>query len=523
MIATILPSSASFYAVEYNERKVSQGKAELLEMTNFGYVGNIGTYTCDELTKFLTDYSSSNKRIEKPQFHVAISCKGHEYTKEELVAIAHQYMREMGYGETWQPMLIYSHHDTDNNHIHIITSRVDPHGKKINHNHERLRSQEVINRIMGVDESVRLNTSVSEALNYRFSTVPQFMAIMETLGYDCYMANDEVVLKRCGIIQERISKGIVESKLSTEDLDKKRKAQLRAILRKYRDMSSDRKELQSVMKDKFGVSLLFIGPKDRPTGYLIVDHNSKTVFKGSDVCKIKELLQFLSPEERFNKMDAFIDGMLEDNNELTTMELNKMLRRQFHSRILNGRVMFNGSTCQLSEHVQATLHSNDRRSWLQSFSPSTEREREVVCKMGKYAHPEKIVIGEKNGEKVQKTVSQLREIFTETPDEKLMEKIHEDGYMLAVADGQTFCIDFVNRNVINLEEYGFETKRLFAKDGNNIVSQSNSIPKMNDHGAGRNVDKIVNQRGGSSDGNREWEVGSNANYDDIDDEQKLKR
>ena len=99
MIATILPSSASFYAVEYNERKVSQGKAELLEMTNFGYVGNIGTYTCDELTKFLTDYSSSNKRIEKPQFHVAISCKGHEYTKEELVAIAHQYMREMGYGE----------------------------------------------------------------------------------------------------------------------------------------------------------------------------------------------------------------------------------------------------------------------------------------------------------------------------------------------------------------------------------------------------------------------------------------
>lgn len=35
MIATILPSSASFHAVEYNERKVSQGKAELLEMTNF--------------------------------------------------------------------------------------------------------------------------------------------------------------------------------------------------------------------------------------------------------------------------------------------------------------------------------------------------------------------------------------------------------------------------------------------------------------------------------------------------------
>ena len=50
MIATILPSSATFHAVEYNERKVSQGKAELLEMTNFGYVGNTGTYTWEELT-----------------------------------------------------------------------------------------------------------------------------------------------------------------------------------------------------------------------------------------------------------------------------------------------------------------------------------------------------------------------------------------------------------------------------------------------------------------------------------------
>ena len=37
MIATILPSSANFHAVEYNERKVAQGRAELLEMSNFGY------------------------------------------------------------------------------------------------------------------------------------------------------------------------------------------------------------------------------------------------------------------------------------------------------------------------------------------------------------------------------------------------------------------------------------------------------------------------------------------------------
>lgn len=41
MIATILPSSTTFHAVDYNERKVSEGVAELLEMKNFGSIGKI--------------------------------------------------------------------------------------------------------------------------------------------------------------------------------------------------------------------------------------------------------------------------------------------------------------------------------------------------------------------------------------------------------------------------------------------------------------------------------------------------
>jgi hypothetical protein len=48
------------------------------------------------------------------------------------------------------------------------------------------------------------------------------------------------------------------------------------------------------------------------------------------------------------------------------------------------------------------------------------------------------------------------------------------------------------------------------------------MPRMHYHGAGRNVDKLVNQRGGSSDSNREWEVG-NSGYGDVDDERTIKR
>ena len=408
MIATILPSSANFHAVEYNERKVAQGRAELLEMTNFGYIAMGDAYTWEDLTRFLLQYSSKNDRIKYPQFHLAISCRGNEYTQEELIEIAHQYLSEMGYGLPGQPLLIYGHHDTDNNHIHVITSRIDPNGKKISDSLEKVRSQKTIDRIMGVDESQQVSETISKAFQYQFSTVPQFTVILETMGYECYTEDDEIVLKRNGAVQEKVKIQLVESKISQEKLDKKRMAQLKAILKKYRDMSGNRQELQDVMKAKFGVSLVFLGSKDSPYGYLIVDHNTKAVFKGSDVVKVKELLQFQSKEERFKQMDAFIDQMLDDNINLTTKEFNRLLRRQFGTKLLNGCVRYGDSTYQLPEHILTTLRSNDRRAWLQSFCPTNELERHILCQIGKYHHPERITIQSAPESNVGKTVSQLR-------------------------------------------------------------------------------------------------------------------
>ena len=53
MIATILPGSADFHAVGYNEHKVSKGLARLIEMRNFGTVGLAGKPTTEELTGYL--------------------------------------------------------------------------------------------------------------------------------------------------------------------------------------------------------------------------------------------------------------------------------------------------------------------------------------------------------------------------------------------------------------------------------------------------------------------------------------
>ena len=126
MIATILHSSSTFNAVNYNERKVSKGTAELLEISNFDYLQKTGNVTAANLQEYLVKYSSVNQNIKNTQFHVSISCKKQEYTHDQLLDIAHQYLKEMGYADKGQPVLIYAHHDTGNNHIHIVTSRVNP-------------------------------------------------------------------------------------------------------------------------------------------------------------------------------------------------------------------------------------------------------------------------------------------------------------------------------------------------------------------------------------------------------------
>ena len=69
MIATILPSSTSFHAVEYNERKVTKGVAELLEMRNFDSIMPIAipqsssrTFlpSIQQLTKTFAKHSSTS-------------------------------------------------------------------------------------------------------------------------------------------------------------------------------------------------------------------------------------------------------------------------------------------------------------------------------------------------------------------------------------------------------------------------------------------------------------------------------
>jgi hypothetical protein len=387
MIITILPSSTNFHAVAYNEMKVEKGVATLLEAQNILGLRQ-ESFTSEKLRQYFIDYSSRNTHIQNAQFHVSVSCKGTEYTHQQLLDIAHRYLKEMGYADEGQPLLVYAHQDTDNNHIHIVTSRVAPDGHKIDHNHEKRRSRAATLKIMeeytGQRQEPDVNDIAKDALTYRYTSKAQFYAIMESLGYECKDDEEKPIVhlyrngEELGTIQVQL---IMQQALKENMPDDKRRRQLRAILQKYRDLSANKEELAAAMKKKFGLSLVFMGKADTPYGYIVVDHKNKTVFKGGEFLSIKELLQFEDAATRFAKIEQTIDELLADNPKLTTADINRVLYRQFGTRIHRGAISWNGETANLRASVVRQLHDNYLESrgivkHVSTHHPKTENPRQ---------------------------------------------------------------------------------------------------------------------------------------------------
>ena len=387
MIITILPSFANFHAVAYNEMKVEKGMATLFEAQNI-YGLRQENYTPEKLRQFFMDYSSRNTHIQNAQFHVAVSCKGNEYSHQQLLDIAHRYLKEMGYADEGQPLLVYAHHDTPNNHIHIVTSRVAPDGHKIDHAHEKRRSREITLKIMeefeGRRQEPEVNDIAKDALSYRYTSKAQFCAIMESLGYECKDDDEKPMVhlyrggQEQGTIQVQL---IMQHALKENKPDDKRRRQPRAILQKYRNLSANKEEFATHMKRKFGISLVFVGKADTPYGYIVVDHKNKTVFKGGEFLSIKELLQFEDGATRFAKIEQTIDDLLADNPKLTTADINRVLYRQFGTRIHRGAVSWNGESINLRESVARQLHDNYLESrgivkHVSTHHPKTEHPRQ---------------------------------------------------------------------------------------------------------------------------------------------------
>ena len=518
MIATILKSSSSFSAVRYNERKVENGVAELVAIRNFGYLQDAPNMRgITSLRNYLMDYSARNDRTRMTQFHAAISCKGSEYSKEELIKIAEQYLDKMGYNNEGQPVLMYFHHDTDNNHLHIVTSRISPDGKKIADSMENIRSLKAIEEVMNVDKKYQNSEMMKRAKSYHFESVSQFMAIFETSGYEAFIQDGDICIKRGGQVQDKIAVKDVE-KLCRKNgkAEKKRIRQLRAILQKYRDQSSSREELESMLKKKFGISIKFLGKEFSPYGYMVVDNATKTVFKGGEILGIKDLLQFQSREEKLQKVDFFIEDKLRENPLATTFDLNHDLHRFYGCHIRHGCIIMGNEKTELANYLVEKIKYNDKVSWVQGFSPANDQQVRLLSKMF-HVSPDHLHVSENSGN-CQVTIDTINEYLKDSSDhDSVFDRLNDEGIWTYRFEDKFFCLNPSKREVVDLEASGIDTSKLKASLTADIETSEHR------HNSSMGKMRQINNDIGSSD-RINYNPDANRNsYGEVDDERAMIR
>lgn len=389
MEVTFLSSTGSFSGVGYNLSKVYANSAQILEVANFDglkYITDVPTI--GDYVDYLKMWSEKNSRIKNSQLHVAISCRGQEQSKEELLSVAKQWLKEMGYDGI--PALFVFHKDTNNNHIHIITSRVDPLGKKVKDSNERWRGRAILKKIEGVSiEQKDFQKAVKDAFSYRFSNVSQFALLLEQQKFRVTeLENGDLIVTKYGkpvitVSKDEVTRAIEEGEKRADNDN--RKKQIKALLIKYKEDLSI-VELKDLMKRTFGIDMVFFGNKNSPYGYALIDHKDKVVYKGSEILPLKELLRQDNNDRekkidnRFDKGCSIIDAVLKENRFASIYEVRATLRTYGYT-IKEGRLYHYGKDLgRLKEDVVAQLDYNKRLGNAQKVNTDNPRTLDALAR-----------------------------------------------------------------------------------------------------------------------------------------------
>ncbi|WP_159634719.1 relaxase/mobilization nuclease domain-containing protein [Sphingobacterium composti Ten et al. 2007 non Yoo et al. 2007] len=309
MKVVIFNNQSSFKGVMYNIAKVSSDRAELMCAENFHALGILRYIKPHDYIDYLLSISAAS-RIEKPQFHAIISCQQEIQSKWNLTFMAKSWLEEMGYGK--QPYLIFFHYDTNINHVHIVSTRVNKNGKGISDSFEGIKAYSELNKVLGIDSKRQAQHDLDRALNYTFSSRMEFIMLLYALRYSAQIKNETLALIKHGKIQAEVCLKNIYNKISNGERSSLRLQELREIfaanLKKY-DASIQIKEYMKYqkfssspirctsefilqLKNSHNIQLIFHGrSRKMPTDYCVIDHQSKTVFEGSYIWPLSDFIR----------------------------------------------------------------------------------------------------------------------------------------------------------------------------------------------------------------------------------------
>lgn len=331
MVAKIRSGKSLKGALSYNEVKVADGRAALLDAV--GYSKDANDLSFREKLLRLTDLAGRNQRVRTNTVHISLNFDVSEnFATDRLMDIAGRYIEGIGFGA--QPYLVYQHFDAGHPHIHILTTNIDRDGRRISlHNLGRTKSEETRKAIeveFGLKKAETVTQSSKKMIepvsygqgpskaaveqvvravvdDYRFTSLPELNAVLQHYHVLADRgSNSSVMYKNNGLRYwitdargNKIGTPLKASSLRGRPTLKllQQRFQLNEALRRS-DKQAVRNKVDDALSRSTSVDdLIRLMAKAQITavvrrtdtgmiyGLTLVDHQYKVVFNGSDLGK----------------------------------------------------------------------------------------------------------------------------------------------------------------------------------------------------------------------------------------------
>jgi hypothetical protein len=230
MVAKITVPNSIKRALNYNEQKMKEGKAECIYAHNFlKEAEQLNFY--DKLKRF-DGLIALNKRVTTNTVHISLNFGLTEkIEKDRLAEIGSVYMQKIGFGD--QPYLVYQHLDAGHPHIHIVTTNIQKDGKRIslhnlgkNESTKARKEIEIAYKLIKAEDQKkqqpdeirplnvqRVNygksptkrgiTNVLDAVlpKYKYASLPELNAILKLYNLVADRGKDEgIIFKKNGLV-----------------------------------------------------------------------------------------------------------------------------------------------------------------------------------------------------------------------------------------------------------------------------------------------------------------------------------
>lgn len=226
----------------------------------------------------------------------------------------------------------------------------------------------------------------------------------------------------------------------------------------------------------------------------------------------EELLDFATPEQRLDRAVAYVNDLLAANQKIDQLDINKKLRK-YRAYIKKGVIHFGDLMQPLEPEVAQAIDRNNRIGWVEKFRPINEPERNVLAKIFKVEDTDLISLSSEQSSNHEESVNRIRSIFNDETVTFVRTALKEAGFIIREGEESVYAINFSDHAIVNLTQKQFDLARL---------NQARILSDSKKSGKSGGI-KPMHAQGGSQDSNREWEVGRNGSYDDVDDGKKLRR